>query len=441
MKKRILVLACLLLAAVLSGCGGRNMEEMYALPKRSREYGQVETVISTAMEGLDYSAPRSGQNQQTVQLADLDGDGQDEYLVFARGGIDKPLQVLIFRQLPDGNVRKMDTIGLTGLEFEQVEYVNFDDQPGCELVIGQSIGDQILRSVSVYTFANGEAELMLLNSYSKFVTCDLDADGKGELMVLRPGEEETQRGMAVLYSSSDGQIVRSVETELAADTGSIRRIVAGGLEDGTPAVFVASVVNEEFIVTDIFTVLDRRFTNIGVLDRENTAVGTLRNYYLYCEDIDGDGAIELPGIITMKPITREGSTKEQSLLRWFSMTAEGWPVDKMVTYHDYLGGWYIHLDSDWAGRVSVEENQTVFNFYVWDGSYTEATPLFTLYVFTGSNRDELSTNDGRFPLYRAEGIAYAAKLQAGAGDCGVTEESLNQSFHLIRSTAESQGNF
>ena len=42
-------------------------------------------------------------------------------------------------------------------------------------------------------------------------------------MVLRPGEEETERGMAVLYSYQNGQIVRSVETELSEHTSRIRR--------------------------------------------------------------------------------------------------------------------------------------------------------------------------------------------------------------------------
>ena len=37
-----------------------------------------------AADGCSYSAPVSGSNQQSVQLVDLDGDGEEEAIVFAR---------------------------------------------------------------------------------------------------------------------------------------------------------------------------------------------------------------------------------------------------------------------------------------------------------------------------------------------------------------------
>ena len=213
MKKRTLFLMILAMTALLfTGCAMRTVEEMYALPKRSKEYGDLQIAVDSAMYGLTYSAPRSGDNQQTMQMADLDGDGENEYLVFAKGASEKPLQILIFKKEADGTVRTMETIGSNGMNFEQVEYVQFDERPGYELVIGLQVSDQVLRSVAVYSFADGDAELLLLNSYSKFLTCDLDENGRQELMVLRPGEAESDSGMAVLYSTQDGQIVRSVET-------------------------------------------------------------------------------------------------------------------------------------------------------------------------------------------------------------------------------------
>lgn len=431
-KRRWLLTVALVLGLMLTGCAARSIEEMYALPKRSREYRQMQTAIDAAMEGLAYSAPRSGENQQTVQMADLDGDGIDEILVFAKGGWDRPLQVLIFKQSPDGKVRKMENIGFEGLEFEQVEYVDFDEKPGFELVVGQRIGEQVLRSVTVYGFSQGSAELLLLNSYSKFVTCDLDQDGRGELMVLRPGEAETQRGMAVLYSYREGQIVRSVETELSQDTAHIKRIVSGSLEDGVPAVYVASAVDENAIVTDIFTIRENRFTNIAFSDQANTSIETLRNYYVYCEDIDGDGVLELPSMIPMEQVSMQQGKAQRFLLRWFSMSSQGVSEDKLFTFHNFEGGWYLRLDKDWAGRVSVNLDEGVYRFYLWDERFDLAQELFNVYVFTGSDRDEASASEGRFPLYRAEGIAYAGELRQAATELGLTQERLTEAFRLIR---------
>lgn len=431
MKKRILLLVAALAATLLSGCALRTVEEMYALPKRSDEFRELQAAIDTAMYGMTFSSPQSGENQQTVQMADLNGDGLDEYLVFAKGATEKPLQVLIFQQDESGKCRTMDTIGLNGQAFEQVEYVEFDDRPGYELVVGIQVSDQVLRSVAVYTFRNGGAELLLLNSYSKIVPCNLSGE-RTELMVLRPGEEETERGMAVLYGYEDGQIVRSVETELSENTSRIRRITTGKLQDETNAVFVTSSSDDNTIVTDIFAVKRGHFTNISYSAEADTSIGTLLNYYVYAEDIDSDGILELPGRLTMKAVTNWRENEQKFLLRWYAMDSDGWEIDKMYTFHNYLNGWYLQLDSAWATRVTVEQEHGVYHFYVWDESYQSVSPLFTLYMFTGSDRDEVSTQDGRFALYRSEGVAYAGQLEDAAPEYGITENSLMESFRLIR---------
>lgn len=433
MKKRMLVLSMLMLTALLfAGCTMRTVEEMYALPKRSKEYSHLQTAIDTAMYGMTYCAPQSGDNQQTVQMADLDGDGVDEYIVFAKGATEKPLQVLIFSRKEDGTVRTMDTIGLTGLYFEQAEYVDFDGKPGLELVLGFQVSDQILSSVAVYTFSDQNAELLLLNGYSKLFTCDLDGNGLSELMVFRPGEVETDRGMVVLYGCEDDQIHRSVETELSEPPINIRRITPGFLQSGEQAVFVASSAGENSIVTDIFTLKDNQFANISFSRRADISIRTLRNFYVYAEDIDNDTVMELPALITMKPVSINHDAERRYLLRWFSVDIDGWEIDKAFTFHDYNAGWYLQLDGFWGSRVTVDQLNSTYIFYVWDESYQNPTPLFTIYLFKDSGRDEEAVADGRFALYRSEGVAYAAKLAPYAVNYGITEELLTENFHLIR---------
>lgn len=431
MKKRICLLCALFFTLLLTGCAMRTVEEMYALPKRSEEYKELQAAIDTAMYGMTFSSPQSGEHQQTVQMADLNGDGLDEYLVFAKGATEKPLQVLVFQQDEGGKCRTLDTIGFNGQAFEQVEYVDFDDQPGKELIVGFQVSDQVLRSVAVFTFRGGSAELLLMNGYSKMLPCNLSG-GRSELMVLRPGEEETERGMAVLYSYQNGQIVRSVETELSEHTSRIRRIMTGKLQDQTPAVFVTSSSGENTIVTDIFAVKDGHFTNIAYSTEADTSIRTLLNYYVYVEDIDSDGILELPGLITMKPVSPWREDEQKFLLRWYAMDVDGWEIDKLYTFHNYNGGWYLQLDSQWASRLTVEQEHGSFRFYVWDESYQVAIPLFSVYMLTGADRDESAAQDGRFPLYRTEGVAYAAQLDFAAPEYGITEKSLQDSFRLIR---------
>lgn len=431
-NKRIWLVLLLFLSLTLSGCAMGTVDEMYALPKRSQEYRHFEEARSSAMEGLTYCAPVSGENQQSVQMADLDGDGVDEYLVFATGGLEKPLQVLIFRQEPSGICSLMEVIQSNGTAFEQVEYVNFDEKPGLELVVGRQVSDQVLRSVSVYTFSGGSAELVLMNGYSKFITCDLDQNSRSELMVLRPGESATDRGMAVLYSADKGKIQRSVEMELSVSPIHVRRITKGRLQGGAPAVYVASAMDESVVYTDVLTMQRGKFANIALDGRHGTGVETLRNFYVYPEDIDDDGIMEIPALVTMKAVSLWAEDEQKYLIRWYAMDSEGKRVDKLYTFHDFLGGWFVRLDSDWAGRVTVEQAEGRYTFYVWNETFEEATALFTIYIFTGSSRDEEVTRDGRFALYRAEDISFGARLERYADEYGITEEQLIESFSPIR---------
>lgn len=433
MKKRIgLVLLPVLAALLLSGCAMRTVEEMYALPRRSEEFSQLQSAIDAAMTNMTYSAPISGDNQQTVQTADLNGDGMDEYLVFAMGNSDKPLQVLIFTQEENGTCSLAEVIESNGTAFDQIEYINFDEKPGLELVIGRQVSDQVLRNVSVYSFASGSAEQLFTIGYAKFITCDLDSNGRREVMVLRPGESEADRGMAVLYSFQGGKIQRSVETELSWEPSHIRRIQTGKLHGGKPAVYVASAGDDGTMVTDIFAVKDKQFTNISFSSELDTSIQTLLNFYVYAEDIDEDGIMELPCMIPMKAMFQWRENDQQFLLRWFSMDVEGRETDKFYTYHDFLGGWYIQLNREWADRVTVEEQENAYVFYVWDSNMEWADPVFSICAFTGGSRDEDAQKDGRFPLYRTEGVAYAASLLEYAPRYGVSKEYLIDAFRLIR---------
>lgn len=432
MYRRIMRMALAILAALLlSGCAQRTVEQMYSLPKRSEEYSNLQSAIDSVMGDMEYSAPMSGENQQTVQMADLNGDGEEEYLVFAKGNTEKPMHILIFSQNADGETRLLEVIESSGSAFEQVEYVDIDGKPGCELIFGRLLSEQVPRSVSVFSFHSGYGEHLMTTGYSKFLTCDLDGNGQNELMVIQHGESDTGRAVAMLYSYQDGAIARSREAELSNQADSVKRIMISKLQDGSPAVYVASAVNESAVITDIFAITNDQFTNISFSLEAGTSVQTLRNYYVYADDIDSDGVLELPSLITMRALNFSWDTQKQYLIRWYALDMQGQEVDKLYSFHNYAGGWYLELDSGWAERVTLDQQENTYIFYAWSESYQEALPVFTVYALTGTDRDTQAVEQNRFILYQAEGVVYAGKLGMASGLYGITEEQLINSFHLI----------
>ena len=184
-------------------------------------------------------------------------------------------------------------------------------------------------------------------------------------------------------------------------------------------------------MTDVFALVNKKLTNVTLSNESGTSVHTLRNYYVYADDIDNDGILELPSLITMKTIKNSTSSQQQYLIRWYAMDSSSVEYTKCNTFHNYLGGWYLELGEAWAERVSVVDSGNTFWFYVWDSDFKNAVPVFSVHVLTGANREELAEQDNRFILLRAEGVIYAARLASGAADYQITQEDLSPCFHLI----------
>lgn len=428
MKTKWICLLLLMAALLLAGCSS-TVYEMYQLPKRSEKFTNLQTVMDSVMTGLEYCAPIGGENQQTVQIADLDGDGFNEYILFARGSAEKPLQIFIFTRNGEEYVLA-DTIACNGSAFEQVEYVRLNGRPGYEMVVGRQVSDQVMRSVSVYTMVDGKMEQLMTAGYSKFLCSDLDGNEIGELLLLRPGDSDSDNGVAELYSFDGGILNRSPQVNMSAPADKIKRIILGNLEDGGTAVFVASDVESSAIITDVYAVVDGIFTNISFSGESGNSVQTLRNYYVYADDIDNDGILELPSLINMH--TKDWSTfQDQYIIRWYSLNSDGTEVDKMYTYHNFVGGWYLQLDSLLAERFVVSQKGNSYEFSIWDqaGKYTQK--VMTIYMLTGQKREELAVSDNRFVVYRGESMIFAANLEVASAAYGMNKESLKGAFHLI----------
>ena len=113
------------------------------------------------------------------------------------------------------------------------------------------------------------------------------------------------------------------------------------------------------------------------------------------------------------------------------MLPDGNKVDKMNTYHNFGGGWYLQLEGDWASRIFVSQREGTYIFYLWDDEFINIEKLMTIYAFTGQNREEQAVSEDRFLLYRSDSVVYAAELEISAANYEVAREKLTKSFHLI----------
>lgn len=427
MRKYRLICCLILLAVFLSGCNMKSVDDLYCLPKRSEAYTNLQNEIDRVMSGLEYSAPISGENQQTVQMADLDGDGQEEYLLFAKG---VNLQIFIFAR-EENEYRLLDHIESAGSAFQQVEYVRMDNQGGMEIVVGRQLSDQLVRSLSVYTLQNGHLQEILKTSYTKFVCPDMDSDGNRELLLLHPGETDTANGVAELYDMRTGLLERTDQANMSEPAANIRRIMVSKLHAGIPAVYVASDAGDDSMITDVYALVNGQLANVTFSNESGTSVQTLRSYYVYAVDFDADGVLELPDLINVKLPENAVQQQSQHVIRWYDMCADGSEVDKLYTYHNYAGGWYLQLRNDLAPNTAVIQRGNSYELYLWNEDQSEAEKLLTIHVLTGAKREEQGTINNRFVIHRTETVVYAAELEVASGAYGMSRDGLISNFHII----------
>lgn len=429
MKGKKFIVLLILSALLFSGCEMLTVDQMYKPPKRSEDFNALQSAINGAIGNMEYSAPISGENQQIVQTADLYGDGEAECLLFAKGGEEHPLHILIF-SLQDDEYIHTQTIDLPGSAFDKVEYAQMDEKPGLELIVGSQVSDKVSRSVYVFTFSGGEVQQLVMEEYRNFLSVDLDSDTRSELFVLRGGMTQSDNGIVELFNINDGIMERSLEINLSETAENLKRILVGQLQDGKTAVYIASAVDEKTLITDIYTVVDGVFTNVSLSNESGTSVQTMRNYFVYADDIDSDGIMELPNLLEMRSIDMTWHNSGQNLIRWYSMTSKGEDIDKLYTYHNFIGGWYLQIDSSLIHRISVVDLGNICDFYIWDNG--RPVKVLSIHALTGSSREEQSTLDNRFVLYKGESTIYAASLDEEAAAYDFTRETVLRSFYMIR---------
>ncbi len=415
--KRLIVLL-LASSLMLSGCAMATLDKLYCLPKRSEEYENLQAVIDKAMSGLTYCAPMYGENRLVHQTADLDGDGVDEYLVFARDESEKPLKVLIFTQLASGYVL-MDTIEGYGFAFDFVTYAQMDDKPGLELILGRQLTDQVMQAVSVYRFVSGYARQLISTGYSEVATTDLDRDGTSELFLLTPGTSEKSFGTAKLIHYLDGEMQRSPEIQLSTPMSGFKMLHIGSLQSGDPALYITSSPDAQKLVTDVLTMdrLDLQLLMKGI------TVANIDNYYVYPADMDADGVLELPRLIPLENFKDNDS--QQHMIQWYTLDADKKETVKMYTYHSYTQNWYLQLDENTISQLAVSQTEDGCTFYY------QGEKMFSILTLMDADRVEQSQLPGRSVLYSSDTVIYVAIIENSDFQKSIEQELIAR-FHPIR---------
>lgn len=436
------MLLCLTLS--LCGCMFEQSEGLYALPILPETYSQLQSTIQDVMDqqGAEYAAISSGSNTSTVQLLDLNDDGEQEMAaVFLRvtSAEEKPLRVCLFRKGADNDYRLTYVIEGDGTSINSISYEDVTGDGTLDLIISWQMSTKV-HILSAYTLLDaGVSELMNTTYNESYLITDLDRDGTKEIVVCHQDSSGDGANLAEFYDYNGGMMTMASSAPLSNGIYGVYSMVPGKLSDGTPAVFASSLFSGGSL-TDVMMVQDGRMRNITLNKEAGYSDVTARvDVGVALSDINKDGVLEIPIPKMLPKIKEEEDGSEESVIYWCQVNTDGSLAVSSVTYHCQADGWYLVLPDNWPDNIAVARDDSLSHrgersvvFYYNSGEEgAEPKPFLTIYRLTGSNRQARAMLPGRVTLYSDSTTIYAASLEEGVWDCKLKAKELAQRFFLI----------
>lgn len=441
MKKELKLLLLGFLLLMTAGCSLHSPEELYTLPEPPAEYKSLDMRIQETMSalGAEYAAPLTGNNIQTVQLQDIDGDGEEEAIAFFRvTGDAKPLKVYIFKQGEDNNYDTYAVIEGEGTAIYSINYENLGGNAAAEVVVSWRMSEKV-HSLAAYAVNASSVTELMRTGYTRYKLIDIDMDNRQEIIVLQVDTADG-KSRAELYDYREDGLVLCAAAPLSYEIKEISAIKVGYLRDSVRTLLVSSTFGENNgLLTDIFAWRDGTLENITIDPATGQSTGTMRYYNLVSStDINSDSILEVPLPVALPTYQKVTGASDFWAIHWrqYDIRGEAWPV--CTTYHNVQDRWYLVLPEAWEGQLTLSRRDNTVNgeravvFSHWMGEETEPTPFLTIYRLTGANREIRSRIGSRFVLLDESDVIYAAEFHDIQWDCGLSREELAEKFHLIR---------
>ncbi len=406
------VLGCALsfmCTAVLSGCSfGAALDTLLVPPSLSKEQEQIYQALQNAVgKDIKLQYPKAGDYLSSFILTDIDGDSEEESLVFyTKTGLSAAENNLRINVLDkDGSAwRSVCDVPAEGSEIEKVVISSIGTEKDVQVAIGYSIVDQYDKGLVVYNYENGTLSHRFSTTYSLFDINDLDGNGSKELLVLQ-ADTTSAGAKAAVYCPDEKGNFRKTQLILRSSCTGFSQILYSKQADGSAVVYADMLTGVTTIQTDLFSYDGERLYHI--LEDESSASETTRSVSCLTLDIDSDGTPEIP-VQTVFP-GYEGSAADQNirLTRW--MTPEnGVLTEKYRGYYSVSEGYAFMLPDKWHDKVTAVSDGLTGDivFYRFGGSLTE--PMQELMrIGTASDRDSRdSLLEEGYSLIHSRGNAY-----------------------------------
>lgn len=442
--------AAFLLAAVMillcSGCSLDffSVESLMSPPSQSGKNGEVEKAFKKLMTGknIQLRTPQSGDYQTAFVLFDINGDGQDEAIVFyADSAIDTSVRMAFMECINDTWVISADLKG-AGSSIYDVSFSDMDDNGICEILVGWSLFDTKTNKIlSIYEVSAGEKGVFTLDTianeyFNSMAITDFNGDGKDDLVIVYLDDTgAVQKSFFRCFSLSESnELVKYSDVKLDSHIGSVSKIQFDTISykgDTYKRVFIDCIKTDSLMFTEMLYWDAKNVKPVKAI--KNPVSSTPRSSKILCRDIDGDGLLEIPSNSVLqgdeKLLTVKISDTKYTftMIRWlnsFGDKSDGNintvfnPIDSYLYRVTQLNDITVYYDT--LGQA--------LRFCLWDDKEKTVKDEL-LSVSFREVKDETAVSGKK--LLDSEMGTYYYEITSYGESYGITDEGVEASFILI----------
>lgn len=434
MKKKVTALVlCLIFCVTLSGCDilSPQTDELLSPPQLTGDMYPIEQALKESVkEQYTLKYPSHGEQRSAVMLQDIDNDGEEEAFAFYSTSNDDLTTMHINAIVRDGEKWKsvaVQNIIASGLQ--KVEFCDLDGDGKKEIVVGWEIYAQSEKRVAVYSLERNKMIPRLMQHYTSFLCCDLDQNGINELFIhdLNTADSKNTAALYVIEDTGNTQIAGCIMDNKVSET---REPILSALSNGTPAIYIDETKGVA-AVTEVLYMSGGKLLN-NLLDTANSMekISTVRPASIYCRDMDDDGSPEIP---IASELANADSTSVEKLYytNWCSYDGQTL-TQKDVTIVNTADGYMLDIPAKWIGSIAVakDTDKRTRTVYFYDAE----KQIVGVKIVTFKVVDEKEWNKKSYDkkdtieISRSGGYVYCAVPTAYEGELAVSEQAIIKMF-------------
>ena len=424
--------AAMLITSVLTGCTSTRADKLLTPPPL--EEGQQEILselYNSTGADITLEYPLSGGGSAFL-LSDLDGDGEDEAVVFYRQNSKASEDVSLKLSLLDKSEDEWKAVcdmTAEGERLDKLEAEKLGDSGRESLIAGVRVKGQE-KQFTVYDYDGEKLSAVFENEpYSLFDTKDLDGDGKLELLTVS-AQSQGKVSSAVVYRPDEKGAFQSSSLPLSEMYTDYRKITYSNKDSrNTQYVYLDALLSSGSVMTEVLKYgADHTIDRAYQPDTENGE--TLRSAEYLCCDINGDGAAEIP-----LPHLCRGYDKDSDdpvyFTEWKSAD-EGKLTGVCESYTDTENGYSFIIPKEWENRVTAYKSGANGITFAEGTSPKTAKELFTIKAVFGREMTDTAKSGGFEEAVSKGGMHLLIKINSDSGSTlSCTAESIAENLKFM----------